>query len=66
MPHRSPVRRRQRRTPCPAAHNRFPASRGSAAPRRDLERLADVLKGFHLIAFAMLMWKQVLPVLGVL
>jgi transposase len=33
---------------------------------RDQERLADVLKGFHLIAIAMLMWKQVLPVLGVL
>jgi transposase len=33
---------------------------------RDQERLADVLKGFHLIAFAMLMWHQVLPVLGVL
>ncbi len=33
---------------------------------RDQERLADVLKGFHLIAFIMLMWKQVLPVLSVL
>jgi transposase len=33
---------------------------------RDQERLADVLKGFHLIAFSMLMWKQVLPVLCVL
>jgi len=33
---------------------------------RDQERLADVLKGFHLIAFTMLMWKQVLPILGVL
>jgi len=33
---------------------------------RDQERLADVLKGFHLIAFTMLMWKQVLPVLSVL
>ncbi len=33
---------------------------------RDQERLADVLKGFHLIAFIMLMWKQVLPVLEVL
>ncbi|HWV23536.1 MAG TPA: IS5 family transposase [Thermomicrobiales bacterium] len=33
---------------------------------RDQERLAEVLKGFHLIAFTMLMWKQVLPVLGVL
>ena len=33
---------------------------------RDQERLAEVLKGFHLLAFSMLMWKQVLPVLGVL
>jgi transposase len=33
---------------------------------RDQERLADVLKGFHLIACTMLMWKQVLPVLCVL
>jgi transposase len=33
---------------------------------RDQERLADVLKGFHLIAFVMIMWKHVLPVLGVL
>ena len=33
---------------------------------RDQERLADVLKGFHLVAFSMLMWKQVLPVLSVL
>lgn len=33
---------------------------------RDQERLADVLKGFHLVAFTMLMWKQVLPVLSVL
>lgn len=33
---------------------------------RDQERLADVLKGFHLLAFAMLMWKQVLPVPSVL
>jgi transposase len=33
---------------------------------RDQERLSDMLKGFHLIAFAMLMWKQVVPVLGVL
>ncbi len=33
---------------------------------RDQERLADVLKGFHQIAFTMLMWKQVLPVLSVL
>lgn len=33
---------------------------------RDQERLADVLKGFHLVALTMLMWKQVLPVLSVL
>lgn len=33
---------------------------------RDQERLAEVLTGFHLLAFTMLMWKQVLPVLGVL
>lgn len=33
---------------------------------RDQERLAEVLKGFHLIAFTMLMWKQVLPMLHVL
>jgi transposase len=33
---------------------------------RDQERLAAVLKGFHLVAFAMLMWKQVFPVLCVL
>ncbi len=33
---------------------------------RDQERLADVLKGFHLVAFTMLMRKQVLPVLSVL
>ncbi len=33
---------------------------------RDQERLADVVKGFHLVAFTMLMWKQVLPVLSVL
>jgi len=33
---------------------------------RDQERLADVLKGFHEIAFTMLMWKQVFPVLSVL
>lgn len=33
---------------------------------RDQERLADVLKGFHLIAFIMIMWKQALPVLSVL
>jgi transposase len=32
---------------------------------RDQERLAEVLKGFHLVAFAMLMWKQVLPILSV-
>ncbi len=33
---------------------------------RDQERLADVVKGFHLVAFTMLMWTQVLPVLSVL
>lgn len=33
---------------------------------RNQERLAAVLKGFHLIAFMMLMWKQALPVLSVL
>lgn len=33
---------------------------------RDQERLADMVQGFHLIAFTMLMWKQVLPVLSVL
>lgn len=33
---------------------------------RDQERLADVLKGFHLIAFSMLMWKQAFPILSVL
>jgi transposase len=33
---------------------------------RDQERLAELLKGFHLVAFTMLMWQQVLPVLGVL
>lgn len=33
---------------------------------RDQERLAAVLNGFHLVAFTMLMWKQVLPMLGVL
>ena len=33
---------------------------------RDQERLAEVLKGFHLIAFTMLMWKQALPILNVL
>jgi transposase len=32
---------------------------------RDQERLAEVLKGFHLIALTMLMWKRILPVLGV-
>jgi len=32
---------------------------------RDQERLADVLKGFHLLAFTMLMGKQVLPMLSV-
>ena len=33
---------------------------------RDQERLADVLKGFHLVAFTMIMWEQVLPMLSVL
>jgi transposase len=33
---------------------------------RDQERLAEVLKGFHQIAFTMLMWKHVLPILSVL
>lgn len=33
---------------------------------RDQERLAEVLKGFHVLAFCMLMWHQALPVLGVL
>jgi transposase len=33
---------------------------------RDQERLADVLKGFHLVAFTMLMWSHALPILGVL
>ena len=33
---------------------------------RDQERLADVLTGFHLITFTMLMWKQVFPILSVL
>lgn len=33
---------------------------------RDQERLAEMLKGFHLIAFMMLMWNQALPVLSVL
>ena len=33
---------------------------------RDQERLADVLKGFHYVAFIMLMWKHVLPILEVL
>lgn len=33
---------------------------------RDQERLAEVLKGVYLIAFIMLMWKPVLPVLSVL
>jgi len=33
---------------------------------RDQERLADVVKGFHLLAFTMLMWKRVFPVLSVL
>jgi len=33
---------------------------------RDQERLAEVLKGFHLVAFTMLMWNQAFPVLSVL
>jgi len=33
---------------------------------RDQERLADVLKGFHLVAFTMIMWEQALPMLSVL
>ena len=33
---------------------------------RDQERLAEVVKGFHLIAFMMLMWKHAFPVLGLL
>lgn len=33
---------------------------------RDQERLAEMLTGFHLVAFTMLMWTQVLPILGVL
>jgi len=33
---------------------------------RDQERLAEVLKGFHLIAFSMIMWNQALPILSVL
>jgi transposase len=33
---------------------------------RDQERLADVLRGFHLVAFCMLMWTHALPILGVL
>ncbi len=33
---------------------------------RDQERLAAVLKGFHLLAFTMIMWNQALPVLSVL
>jgi transposase len=32
----------------------------------DQERLTEVLKGFHLMAFTMLMWQQALPVLSVL
>jgi transposase len=32
---------------------------------RDQERLAEVLKGFHLVAFTMLMWSHALPILGV-
>jgi transposase len=33
---------------------------------RDQERLADMLKGFHLIAFMMLMWKPAFAVVSVL
>jgi transposase len=33
---------------------------------RDQERLADVLKGVHLLAFAMIMWKHAFAVLSVL
>jgi len=33
---------------------------------RDQERLAEVLKGFHLVAFTMLMWSHARPVLEVL
>ncbi|MGN6033121.1 MAG: IS5 family transposase [Thermomicrobiales bacterium] len=33
---------------------------------RDQERLAEVLKGFHLIAFTMIMWNHALPILTVL
>jgi transposase len=33
---------------------------------RDQGRLAEVLKGFRLVAFAMLRWKQSLPILSVL
>jgi transposase len=33
---------------------------------RDHERLAEVLTGFHLVAFSMLMWSKALPILGVL
>ena len=33
---------------------------------RDQERLTEVLKGFHLVAFTKLMWSHVPPILGVL
>jgi hypothetical protein len=33
---------------------------------RDHERLAEVLKGVHLVAFTMLTWTQALPLLEVL
>lgn len=33
---------------------------------RDQERLAEILRGFHLLVFCMLMWSQVLPMLAVL
>jgi transposase len=33
---------------------------------RDQERSAEVLRGFHLVAFSMLMWTHVLSIPGVL
>lgn len=33
---------------------------------RDQERLAETLRGFHLVAFIMLMVKQALPAMGLL
>ena len=35
-------------------------------PARFQQRLAEAVKGFHLIAFIILIWKHVLPVLGLL